>query len=298
MKLLYLSFVICVLIANFDITRCRAQDHGGDVVNSLVQSMSWLEKVWQHSFELKVSCRRSHSSVPQGEFSKTLLDNHSDIVRQLSVVKDRSTREWIVSRSYGWSTIDIDSGNNVRNEEYTNTVYTKGRDDGEITYCYLPQSNCEVYQGSPSKLLNELFDAELDRLPITVLPLERITRFDFLDFLVDFCLEQTNKQFISKTEESLNGTTRSVYRLKVRQSDKMIYGVRIIVSLNGVDQGLIDEIHFGYLKKEEFSSAYISEEQLQPTPKFYAKAEWIQLTLGDSNESTIVVPKKNSKTRR
>jgi hypothetical protein len=132
----------------------------------------------------------------------------------------------------------------------------------------------------------------LDRLPITVLTMERISRFDFLDFLVNFCLEPANKQFVSKSDESVNGTTRIVYRLKVRQSDNMIYGLRIVVSQSGIDQGLVNEIHFGYLKKEEFNSSYISEEQLLPSPRIYAKTEWVQLTLGDSSQPAIVVPKK------
>ncbi len=125
--------------------------------------------------------------------------------------------------------------------------------------------------------------------------MERATRFDFLDFLVDFCLEPTNKQFISKTEELVNGTTRIVYRLKVRQSDEMIYGVRIIVLPKRGDQGLINEYILDISKRRNLVRPTYQKTSLQPTPKFYAKSEWIQLTLGDSNESTIVVPKKTVK---
>lgn len=294
MKSLYLSLVMCALIAQLYSSKCAAQDHGGDVVNSLVQSMSWLEKAWQHSFELKVSRRLSTSGVAQEEYRKIFSDNHLDAMKQLYLVKNASTREWAVSRSYGASGLDIDSNNEIKSKEYRDAVYTKGSDDGEITYCRLPQSNCSVYQGNSSKLLDELFGVDFTRLPITVIEMERTNEESpkFLDFLVDFCLEPTNKQSISKTEELVNGTTRIVYRIKVRQSEHTIYGIRIIVSQSGVDQGLINAIHFGYLKKEEFSSAYISEEQLQPYPRMYAKTEWTQLTLEDSNESTIVVPKK------
>ena len=182
MKSLYLSFVFSLTLVLLDGAKCFAQDPGSDVVKSLVESMNWFEKAWKHSFELKVSCRRSDASVPQGESSRTFLDNHSDVVRQLSLLNDQSTRDWVVSRSYGWSSLDMDSNNDIRNDEYKNAVYAKGNGEGEITVCRLPQPNCEVYEGSPSKLLNELFDVELDRLPITVLTMERISRFDFLDF--------------------------------------------------------------------------------------------------------------------
>jgi hypothetical protein len=144
MKSLYLLFVFSATLVLLDGTKCFAQEPGSDVVKSLVESMNWFEKAWKHSFELKVSCRRSDVTVPLGEFAKTFSDHQSDVVRKLSLLKDQSTRDWVVSRSYGWSRLDMDSNNGIKNEEYKNAVYAKGNGEGEITVCRLPQPNCEV----------------------------------------------------------------------------------------------------------------------------------------------------------
>jgi hypothetical protein len=74
-----------------------------------------------------------------------------------------------------------------------------------------------------------------------------------------------------------------------------VYGIRFVVSANGFDRGLITEVHYRLIKKDELKASYVSEDQLQTLPKIYVKTDWQEFIVDEARQDTIVVPRRISK---
>jgi hypothetical protein len=160
---------------------------------------------------------------------------------------------------------------------------------------WLPHESPQEFLRPPAQLLERLLDCEVNQLPISVLSMERKPGSDFLDYLVDFCLDPSNKSRIYKEEELVDGVNRLVYRVSMKHSADRVYGIKFVVSANGFDRGLLAEVHYGLIKKDEFKSTYISESQLHLLPKLYTKTDWQEFMVDDSVQEVIVVPRRVSK---
>jgi hypothetical protein len=295
MKIPFQLFVVLLLAATTSSSLCSAQEYGHHVVDSLVRSSDWLETAWSKDFELKLTRRKTCVTEPRGEYASSFSDRHLDIAYQMTLLRDSARNEWIVSRAFGWNQLSISNNQQTAYEQHSDLVYANGNGDNSMVLWRQPIGIRADFQGTPAQLLENLFSAEINHLAISILSMERKPGSDFLDYLVDFCLDPSNKLLINKQEELVDGVNRLVYRISMRYSAERVYGIRIVVSESGFDRGLITELHYGYIKKDEFKASYLSENQLQPYPKIYTKTNWQEFSLDESKKITIVVPHRISK---
>lgn len=271
------------------------QDYGSEIVDVMISSNSWLGKAWEKSLELKVSKRTTNVREATRKTSRPIPDVHYDAVNQLFILRDSASKDWSVSRALGWRRLNISFDQKIIFEQDSDAVYAKANNNTGIILFRLPREKPEEFPGTSADLLDSLFNAEVSQLAISMLSWQRTPGSKFLDYLVDYCLDPTNKSRINKSEELVDGVNRIVYRISIKYSDDTIYGIRIVVSESGFDKGLITEIHLGYLKKEEFKASYLSEDQLQTLPKVYTKTKWKEFIAGAESDDAIVVPLRISK---
>jgi hypothetical protein len=272
-----------------------SQDYGQEVVDSLIKSSEWLEKAWNKSFELKISRRSSGTFEVKSESKQSAPDLLTDLVNHVFILRDSPEDEWFLSHAVSWSRLYVDRNQDTRNEHFNNAVYAKAIEDDKILLFRLRHERPEEFRGKAKQLIDRLLSVEVDQIAITILSMERKPGIDFLDYLVDFCLDPSNKSRIHKEEELVDGVNRLVYRITMIHSAGRVYGIRFVVSANGFDRGLITEVHYRLIKKDELKASYVSEDQLQTLPKIYVKTDWQEFIVDEARQDTIVVPRRISK---
>ncbi|MCU0720398.1 MAG: hypothetical protein MUC83_11890 [Pirellula sp.] len=295
MKIPIHAFVTLLFVTQAWPSAGVGQDYGSEIVDVMISSNSWLGKAWEKSVELKVTKRTTEVREMTRKTSRPIPDIHYDAVNQLFIRRNNASKDWSVSRATGRNQLNISIDQTINYEQNSNAVYAVINGEVGIVLFRLPQETPTQFVGNSADLLEQLFDAEVSQLTTSTLSMQRKPHSSFLDFLVDYCLDPSNKSRINKSEELVDGVNRIVYRISIKYSDDTIYGIRIVVSESGFDKGLMTEIHFGHLKKEELKASYLSEEQLQTLPNIYTKTKWQEFAVGDASDDTIVVPLRISK---
>ena len=256
--------------------------------DAILKSLDWGKIISGHRLKMSttVSVGVTNSTDNHGP------ETHKDSIQISDAIFDAKRGRYRIATIQGLSSLVIKNSSDVVNEKTDFGYLALGNQD-EFFLRMLDGPNNVLQDDSPRSYFDGLqltmMQNSIRLFPISLMNISETPDQTTIE-MIDFIVENTNERNVQISEEkATDGRNARVFRVKrpfkAKSPGACCY--RIVVSLDGLDNGLVTEVHEGYMKQEELAADYVSESQLKPRQIVSTYTKWMTFD-SESSEKCIV----------